>query len=247
MFGYYLGNIFRLSGTDKKLNPAFVNFQEGYPANVAENGLGVDITIPKNMILIWATGINFGTIGGGGIFPFNVAQPNGYNASLGSSLGWKASKAGTLENLSVTAFVEPTITNATNATPIVISTSRTTGLANGDRVYINGILGNTAANGEWIVSDVVANTRFTLVDSVGNGNYTSGGVWTEEDTLTVTVYKNGAVTDMTTSVTFSTVTEAYNIDLVNTASIAYGDKIAFKTAVTSNNFITMRITAELHT
>jgi Ca2+-binding RTX toxin-like protein/methionine-rich copper-binding protein CopC len=69
------------------------------------------------------------------------------------------------------------ITGATNATPIVI-TSNAHGLAVGNFVVINGVTGNTAANGFYRVSAVTTNT-FTLDSSVGNGNYVSGGTWTK--------------------------------------------------------------------
>lgn len=68
-----------------------------------------------------------------------------------------------------------TITNATNASPIVITTSASHGLANGEQVAIDGIVGNTAPNGlVWEVANVTA-TTFELVGSTGNGAYTSGG------------------------------------------------------------------------
>ncbi len=67
------------------------------------------------------------------------------------------------------------ITGATNASPIVV-TSNAHGLANGDQVEISGVLGNTAANGSFIVSMATANT-FALVGSTGDGDYTSGGSW----------------------------------------------------------------------
>jgi len=82
---------------------------------------------------------------------------------------------GSLTNLDPSA-TGATITNATNAAPIVI-TAAAHGFSTGMRVTISGVLGNTAANGDFqiIVND--ANT-FTLQGpaSVGNGNYTSGGV-----------------------------------------------------------------------
>ena len=66
------------------------------------------------------------------------------------------------------------ITDATNATPIVI-TSTAHGFSNGHKVVINGVVGNTAANGLWVIANVAANT-FELVDSTGNAAYTSGGI-----------------------------------------------------------------------
>ncbi len=86
------------------------------------------------------------------------------------------------------------ITGATNATPIVV-TSTGHGLVTGDQVVIAGVLGNTGANSvplnpaglpsanavapvpSWTVTKVDANT-FSLNSSVGNGAYTSGGTWT---------------------------------------------------------------------
>jgi len=67
------------------------------------------------------------------------------------------------------------ITNATNATPIVV-TSALHGMATGEHVRIFGVGGNTAANGDWQVTQINVNT-FSLDTSVGNGAYTAGGRW----------------------------------------------------------------------
>lgn len=67
------------------------------------------------------------------------------------------------------------ITGATNATPIVV-TATAHGLATGDSVVISGVLGNTGANGTFVITKVNANS-FSLNGSVGNGAYTSGGTW----------------------------------------------------------------------
>ncbi len=77
-----------------------------------------------------------------------------------------------------------TITGATNATPIVI-TSAGHGLATGARVTISGVLGNTAANGTFTITQLTANT-FSLGGSAGNGAYTSGGSWEVTGVLTIT-------------------------------------------------------------
>ena len=70
------------------------------------------------------------------------------------------------------------ISNATNATPIVV-TSTAHGLSVDDTVFISGVLGNTAANGTYIVSAVADANTYTLRDSSGNGSYTSGGYGTK--------------------------------------------------------------------
>jgi Bacterial Ig domain len=74
------------------------------------------------------------------------------------------------------------ITDATDASPIVITTAAAHGLANGNVVTIAGVNGNTAANGFWSIS-VINATTFSLNSSAGNGAYTSGGVWSRATTL----------------------------------------------------------------
>jgi hypothetical protein len=68
-----------------------------------------------------------------------------------------------------------TITGATNASPIVI-TSAAHGRSNGDIVVIRDVHGNLAANTTATVANVTANT-FELSGVAGNGNYISGGEW----------------------------------------------------------------------
>jgi hypothetical protein len=75
----------------------------------------------------------------------------------------------------ISPFSSHTITGATNAIPIVISTFSGHGYSTGDVVYINGVAGNTAANG-FFKCTVIDSTSFSLDDSSGNGNRTSGGV-----------------------------------------------------------------------
>lgn len=74
--------------------------------------------------------------------------------------------------------VATAITNATNATPIVV-TSTAHGLSVDSVVFISGVLGNVAANGTFVVSAVADANTFTLRDSAGSGSYTSGGYATK--------------------------------------------------------------------
>ena len=77
------------------------------------------------------------------------------------------------------------ISNATNATPIQITTSVPHGLVTGTATAktaatISGVTGNTAANGTWQAT-VIDATNFTIstfagVAVAGNGGYGSGGV-----------------------------------------------------------------------
>lgn len=73
------------------------------------------------------------------------------------------------------ALTQAAITDATNASPIVV-TSAGHDLVDGDRVVIEGVEGNTAANGEFVVENPTADT-FELKGSTGNGAYTTGGDW----------------------------------------------------------------------
>lgn len=66
------------------------------------------------------------------------------------------------------------VSAATNASPIVVTTSTSHGLSTGNRVAISSVLGNTAANGNWTVT-VTSATVFSLDGSTGNGAWTSGG------------------------------------------------------------------------
>ena len=83
---------------------------------------------------------------------------------------------------SVTVADFNTITAATNASPIVI-TSNGHGLQNNDRVRIEGVSGNTAANGTFTVGGRTDDT-FELHAAAGNGIYTNDtGGWYEPNLI----------------------------------------------------------------
>lgn len=84
------------------------------------------------------------------------------------TVGTETVLVGSLSNTSVL-----TVTNATNASPIVITTAAH-GLQSEDEVDIHSVAGNTAANGHWRIT-VISSTTFSLNQSSGNGAYTSGG------------------------------------------------------------------------
>lgn len=83
--------------------------------------------------------------------------------------------SGILLNGTTTPALNGAVTDATNATPISI-TSEAHGLQTGSIVTVASVGGNTAANGTFQVTRTGANT-FTLNGSVGNGAYTAGGTW----------------------------------------------------------------------
>lgn len=68
------------------------------------------------------------------------------------------------------------IAGATNAAPIVIDSAVAGPLASGQVVTVEGVTGNTAANGTWGVT-VIDSYHFSLNGSVGNGAYVTGGDW----------------------------------------------------------------------
>jgi len=82
-------------------------------------------------------------------------------------------------DLGVTDTMVKAITSSTNATPIVV-TCTAHGFANGDIVYIRGIVTGTSGNGTWQIANQATNT-FELktvkdnLSAVGNG-VGSGGV-----------------------------------------------------------------------
>lgn len=76
-------------------------------------------------------------------------------------------------SLLVPANIAGTVTGATNANPIQITTLAAHNLNSGDTVTITGVTGNTAANGSFVVT-VVDATNFTIAIA-GNGSYVSGG------------------------------------------------------------------------
>lgn len=86
---------------------------------------------------------------------------------------------------SLSAAETGSITNATNASPIVV-TSANHGLTTGQRVTITGVGGNTAANGTFTITKVNDNS-FSLDGSTGNGAYTSGGTWTTTGLYSVSI------------------------------------------------------------
>jgi ubiquitin-activating enzyme E1-like protein len=72
------------------------------------------------------------------------------------------------------ASLTATVTGATNASPIVIQTSAPNNFNTGDTVVVANVNGNTAANGQYVIT-VVDTTHFSLNGSSGSGTYTSGG------------------------------------------------------------------------
>ena len=65
------------------------------------------------------------------------------------------------------------VSGATNATPIIVTTTVAHGVVDVSYAVVAGVTGNTAANGSWVVERTGANT-LKLRGSVGSGAYIGG-------------------------------------------------------------------------
>ncbi|MGE3819545.1 MAG: WD40/YVTN/BNR-like repeat-containing protein, partial [Isosphaeraceae bacterium] len=196
-FGSVSGQVSR--STDAGLTWSNVSGTGGLPAGAAFD-LAEDLTSLNRFYVSTTTGI-FRTTDGGvnwtNITPVGSligGTTNNLELSVGRTTGtlfaavvnngrvatmWRTTNQGaTWQQLDVPEVVETTVNNvtgATNAAPIVI-TSVNHGQNTNDRVRITGVTGNTAANGDWTITRLTANT-FSLNGSVGNGAYGGGGTW----------------------------------------------------------------------
>ena len=177
------------------------DFSPIYDANlvgsIGNTGIAGNITAATNATPIVITSNSHGRTTGDVVIVDGVVGNNGANGawtitvvdantfSLNSSIGTGAYISGGVWYLGVpnaTNITMPlvssangTITAATNATPIVI-TSNAHGNTTGDVVAITGVVGNNGANGTWTITVIGADT-FSLNGSIGTGAYTSGGKW----------------------------------------------------------------------
>jgi hypothetical protein len=75
------------------------------------------------------------------------------------------------------------ISAATNASPIVLTTSGSDITTANTMAQVFEVSGNTAANGIWLVNPASASSA-TLLNSTGNGSYTYGGIITKQTVTT---------------------------------------------------------------
>lgn len=69
------------------------------------------------------------------------------------------------------------VSGASNATPIVITTTASHGYTTGDIVVVGGVGGNLSANGTWQVGTTTS-TTFQLLTRLDGNNSTGSGAWT---------------------------------------------------------------------
>jgi hypothetical protein len=165
----------QITATNHGLYTGQVVTISGCQGNTAANGtwvitvptLGTGGPDPNNFTLNGSSG-NAAYTGGGTWFTRNAVFQNTH-----------ASGVGVINRGNPGPWIAPNgiVTSATGSgvSPISI-TSPNHGLTTGDLIIMSGVLGNTAANGSWVVTVVDSNT-FTLNGGTGNGAYVSGGTW----------------------------------------------------------------------
>lgn len=151
------------------------------------SGYGINVGSTNEAILIDCAFYNNhdGTTNGAGVnaigtitltgSPFNDSANGDFSLNNTASAGASCRGAG-LGTFLLAASGSGSVNGATNASPIVISTTAAHGLTSGAVVTIASVGGNTNANGTWTIS-VVDSTHFSLLTSSGNSAYTSGGTW----------------------------------------------------------------------
>lgn len=105
--------------------------------------------------------------GGGGTFYFEGTLPG----------------SATITNATASTFNISGVSTNPAGTPITITTSAAHGYSNGQSVLVQGVTGNTAANGVWLIAGVTS-TTFQLVGSTGNGATSSSGGTVSSVTVT---------------------------------------------------------------
>jgi hypothetical protein len=106
--------------------------------------------------------------------------PKGLENFADKGTDWNTDTIRCLLQTAVADTAFQTLTNATNANPVVYTTGSAHGWTNGDTVIVGGVGGNTAANqiGKLVTASGSVFSVNTLVDALavrGNAAYTSGG------------------------------------------------------------------------
>ncbi|MBM81981.1 MAG: hypothetical protein CMJ78_15530, partial [Planctomycetaceae bacterium] len=166
--------------------------------NTATTGDGGGVFSDGDLTLTHSTVVNNAAINGGGLSnddlfgPANVGNTiiarntatvgNDVDGpaltSLGNNLIGDLGRAAGFINGANSDQVGGTATGVvTNATgTLIVLTSVDHGLATGNRIIVEGVGGNTAANGTFTVTVLTADT-FQLDGSTSNGVFTGGGTW----------------------------------------------------------------------
>lgn len=163
----------------------FTNYFNSY-FNAPTAGPNVTLTNP------WAVGADSLKVGTSNSFTVSASGV----VTIGSSTGVLRVDSGTVSVVTNFAYrlkdamalggTNRTVSGATNASPIEITTTAGHGYSTGETVTVASVGGNTAANGTWTIVKT-SSTKFTLTGSTGNGTYTSGGTVTPSPTTATTI------------------------------------------------------------
>jgi hypothetical protein len=105
------------------------------------------------------------------------------------------------------------VSGASNTSPISITTSTAHNYTTGTQVFIAGVEGNTAANGQWFIT-VTGGDTFTLDGSTGNGGWTAGSGLVGEESKTISRCIWASMEDRTSNFVTNV---GYNITVINGA------------------------------
>jgi len=148
-------------------------------------------------------------------------------------------KDGSVDFTKVQSYSKHTISGASNATPIVI-TSTAHGRSSGDVVLIKDVAGNTAANGIWTVTKINDNS-YSLNSSTGNGTYTSGGTGylipqNKENLAPIAYVQNELNPKIIPFGTVSTGIKTMTVDRMHTANFTGSSTLAVPSITTTGEF-----------
>lgn len=152
--------------------------------------------------------------------------------NAGEVLKWDGSNWGPASDVSGSGSTEATITGATQANPVVVTTSANHNLVNGQPITITDVVGMTELNGNTYYVDVLTGTTVALYDDSGLATSTDGTAFTA---YTSDGIASGGATDASTLGGFSS---AYHLDFTNhtntpTTIAGYGITDAFDGAFSS--------------
>ena len=152
--------------------------------------------------------------------------------NAGEVLKWDGSNWGPASDVSGSGSTESTITGATQANPVVVTTSANHNLVNGQPITITDVVGMTELNGNTYYVDVLTGTTVALYDDSGLSTSTDGTGFTA---YTSDGIASGGATDASTLGGF---TSAYHLDFTNhtntpTTVAGYGITDAFDGAFSS--------------
>lgn len=189
------------------------------PQSISINVLPANTLLPVEILFLGGDGYNTLTspvrVGARNVdmSPFPLTTADGRSRTMKFLADLEVTNPSTtgvvlLKDLTSNAYITgATVTNATNAAPIQITTNNQHNFITGQQVFISGVNGNTAANGVFTIT-VVNGTNFTLNGSTGNGNYISGGIVGGQFT------SNTTSTELSFTLTSGTVPGTMRTDIV---------------------------------